>query len=248
MSVKSSSLTPQSLRNAARSRRASRSRCATSVCIAGSKRLRSLSWMARHSGRLRAHTPGGSNPCRMASTLSTAAQRRAQLLRDHRQIAAEVTGLIDEIDEILPDHALDRIGHRQRKLLGEMVDQRGLHRNEGFEIVVAVVAAAGAGRAPSRNSPPAPRRSSARSRHRHRREARPRDRHASRSRVDAILSSGLPSCQSGAAACATGMGFAIRRPPIRLPVALADLAPAADCARARPPHRPPGPDWRAAAA
>ena len=74
--------------------------------------------------------------------------RRAQFLRDHRQVAAEVTGLIDKIDQILPDHALHRVGHRQRKLLGEMVDERDLDRNEGFEIVVAVVAAAGTGCGP----------------------------------------------------------------------------------------------------
>ena len=68
-------------------------------------------------------------------------QRRAELLADLRQIAGEVAGLVDQIDEILPDHAPGRIGDRQRELLGEMVGQRGLGRNEGFEIVVAVVAA-----------------------------------------------------------------------------------------------------------
>ena len=76
--------------------------------------------------------------------------RCAQLLADHRKIAPEVTRLIDEIDEILSDHPLDRIGDRECKLLREMVDQRGLHRYEGFEVIVAVVAAAGAGGRPVR--------------------------------------------------------------------------------------------------
>ena len=35
---------------------------------------------------------------------------------------------------------------RERELLGEMVGERRLGRDEGFEIVVAVLAAAGAGR------------------------------------------------------------------------------------------------------
>ena len=115
MSARSSSPTPQIFRSAARSRLANRSRCATSACMAGSKRSRSLSWIARHSVRLRAHTPGGSNPCRMASTASTSATRRAELFGDRRQIAGEIAGLVDEIDEVLADHAPHRIGDRERR-------------------------------------------------------------------------------------------------------------------------------------
>ena len=73
MSARSSSSTPQSRRSAARSRFASSSRLATSACIAGSKRSRSLSWIARHSARLRAQMPAGSKVCSIASTLSTSA-------------------------------------------------------------------------------------------------------------------------------------------------------------------------------
>ena len=86
----------------------------------------------------------------MASTALDLGSRRAQLLADRRKIAAEVTRLIDEIDEILPDHAPRRIGDRECQLLREMVDQRGLDRHEGFEVIVAVVAAAGAGGRPVR--------------------------------------------------------------------------------------------------
>ena len=72
-------------------------------------------------------------------------ERRAELVGDQREIAGEIAGLVDQIDEILPDHAPRRIDHRQRELLGEMVGERGLGRDEGFEIVVAV-----------RRAPPAP--------------------------------------------------------------------------------------------
>ena len=74
--------------------------------------------------------------------------RRAQLLSDQREIAVEIAGLVDEIDEILPDHAPRRIDHRKRELLGEMINQRGLDRDEGLEIVVAVVAPARTGARP----------------------------------------------------------------------------------------------------
>ena len=67
--------------------------------------------------------------------------RGAELLGDRREIAGQVAGLVDQIDEILADHAARRIGDRERELLGEMVGERALGRREGFEIVVAVVAA-----------------------------------------------------------------------------------------------------------
>ena len=78
--------------------------------------------------RLRAHTPGGSNVCRMASTASTSAARRAELLGDGVEIAGEIAGLVDHIDQVLPDHAAGRIGDGQRHLLGEMVGKRRFRR------------------------------------------------------------------------------------------------------------------------
>ena len=64
--------------------------------------------------------------------------RRAELLGDGVEIAGEVAGLVHHIDQVLPDHAAGRIGDRQRHLLGEMIGERGLGRDEGFQIVVAV--------------------------------------------------------------------------------------------------------------
>ena len=85
--------------------------------------------------RLRAHTPGGSNGFDLG-------QRRPELLGHRRQLAGEVAGLVDHVDQELPDHPPDRIGNRQRKLLGEMIGQRSLGRHAGFQIVVAVLAPA----------------------------------------------------------------------------------------------------------
>ncbi len=68
------------------------------------------------------------------------AKARPQLFRDRCEVAIEIAGLIDQIDEVLPDHAAGRIGERERELLGKMVGERGLDRHESFEIVVGIVA------------------------------------------------------------------------------------------------------------
>ena len=74
--------------------------------------------------------------------------RRAELFADHRQIAAEITGLVDQVDEVLSDHAPRGIDHRERELPGEMIGQRGLDGDEGLEIVVAILAPARTGAGP----------------------------------------------------------------------------------------------------
>ena len=68
----------------------------------------------------------------------------AELFRNRRKIAAKIAGLVDEIDEIKPDHPPRRVGHGKRKLLAQPVRQRGLGGDERFEVVIAVIAAAGA--------------------------------------------------------------------------------------------------------
>ena len=76
----------------------------------------------------------------------------AEPFRNAIQIAAEISGLVDEIDEILPDHAPRGIGDGERELLAQPVGERGFRRNECFEIVVAVVAATRADTRPFRIS------------------------------------------------------------------------------------------------
>jgi hypothetical protein len=77
-------------------------------------------------------------------------ERRTELFGNGPQIGGEIAGLVDGIDQVLGDHAMNRIGDRQRELFGEMIAQRRLGGDEGFEIVVAVLAAAGADTGPFR--------------------------------------------------------------------------------------------------
>ena len=65
---------------------------------------------------------------------------RAEFFGNRIEIAGEVAGLVHHIDQVLADHAARRIGNRQRHLLGEMIGQRRLGRDERLEIVVFAVA------------------------------------------------------------------------------------------------------------
>jgi hypothetical protein len=82
----------------------------------------------------------------IASTASTSAGGAPSF----SAIAREVAGLVDQVDQVLADHAADRIVDREQKLVGEMARQRRLGGDEGFEVVVAAVAAAGADSGPLR--------------------------------------------------------------------------------------------------
>jgi len=53
-------------------------------------------------------------------------------------------GLIDEVDKVLPDHALRRVGESYRQLFGEMTAERDLGRDKGLQIVALVVGSAAA--------------------------------------------------------------------------------------------------------
>ena len=116
--------------------------------MAGSKRSRSLSWMREAFGEIARADAGRIEALQDGEHRLDLGERRAELLGDRRQVAGEIAGLVDQIDQILADHAARRIGDRERELLGEMIGERRLGRDEGFEIVVAVVAAAGAGAPP----------------------------------------------------------------------------------------------------
>ncbi len=69
----------------------------------------------------------------------------AQLLGDGGEVAAQVAGLVHHVDQIAADHARDRRGDGERQLLGQMIGQRHLGRDEGFQIVVVACGCAGAG-------------------------------------------------------------------------------------------------------
>ena len=77
-------------------------------------------------------------------------RRRAELVGHRREIAGEVAGLVDHVDQVLPDHPPDRIDDRQRQLPGQMIGERRRGRHEGLQIVIAVLAAAAADTGPVR--------------------------------------------------------------------------------------------------
>ena len=200
--------------------------------------------------RLRAHTPGGSKPCRIASTASTSASGAPSFSATGARSPVQVAGLVDQVDEILPDHAARGIGDRQRELLGEMIGERRLGRDEGFEIVVAVLAAGGAGAGPFGIA------------RRHLGGGARGDRVGlveamveRASRASSAAARGSPESSPAsrrrrsrpprAIALVPGLGRAT--PPRRRP-RRRRCARAADCARARSPRRWRDRDWRAAAA
>ena len=76
--------------------------------------------------------------------------RRAEPVGNGGKIGGEIAGFIDRIDQVAADHAPRRIGDGERKLLAQMIGQRRLGGDEGLEIVVAVLAAAGADARPFR--------------------------------------------------------------------------------------------------
>ena len=148
MSARSSSSTPQSLRSAAKSRLRQQIEMGDQRLHGGIEAVAFLELDGEAFGEIaRAHA-GRIEALQDREHGIDLGERRAELLGDRREIAAEIAGLVDQIDEVLPDHAAGRIGDRQRELLGEMVGERRLGRDEGLEIVVAVLAAAGAGAGP----------------------------------------------------------------------------------------------------
>ena len=70
--------------------------------------------------------------------------RRSEPLRGLAEIGRQVAGIVDQVDQVLPDHALRRRREGHRELFGEMVGERQLGGHEGFEIVFVVAGGAAA--------------------------------------------------------------------------------------------------------
>ena len=70
--------------------------------------------------------------------------RGAEPLGGLAEIGRQIAGVVDQIDQILPDHALRRAGEGDRELLGEMAAERHFGGDKGFQIVVVVVGGAAA--------------------------------------------------------------------------------------------------------
>ena len=70
--------------------------------------------------------------------------RRTQPFGGLPEIRRQIAGVVDQIDQILPDHALRRRCERDGELFGEMAAKGDLGGDEGFQIVVVVVGGAAA--------------------------------------------------------------------------------------------------------
>ena len=127
------------------------------------------------------------------------------------------------------------IGDRQRELLGEVIGERGLGRDEGFEIVVAVLAPGRCRRRPIRNSPARPRHWSGTPPRRHRRAAHRRGRRRPVRSGMARRHRRRVSHQSPSDASVSADGLAGR--PIWRRPRRPRCARAADCARVPLPRR-----------
>ena len=79
-------------------------------------------------------------------------ERGAEQLAKGGKIALQVSGLIGHVDEMMADQPAGRVGEDERKLIGQMILQRPLLGDIGFEVwrVVAVEARALAERSPAR--------------------------------------------------------------------------------------------------
>ena len=94
--------------------------------------------------------PGGSKPLQDAEHSFDLLDASAEFFRRRFEIAADIAGFVDQIDQILADHPPRRCVDRQRQLLAQPIGERRLRRHKGLEIVFAVIAAAGADRGPFR--------------------------------------------------------------------------------------------------
>ncbi len=70
--------------------------------------------------------------------------RRAEPFGGLPEINRHVAGIVDEVDQVLADHALHRRGKGNGELLGEMAAERHFGGDKGFQIVVFVVGGAAA--------------------------------------------------------------------------------------------------------
>jgi len=76
--------------------------------------------------------------------------RCTELLSDRTEVGPwQVAGLVDHVDEILTDQPLDRLLEHQRHLCGQVLAQRDVVGEEGFDVDVV----AGAGGALAQRSP-----------------------------------------------------------------------------------------------
>ena len=106
--------------------------------------MSSRSWIARHSLKVARADAGRIEFLQHRENRLDVGLRRPEPLGGLAEIRRQVAGLVDEVDQILPDHALRGLGEGHRQLFGEMAAERHLGGDEGFEVVAVVVGGAAA--------------------------------------------------------------------------------------------------------
>ena len=93
-------------------------------CIVASSRPRSCNCNARHSASERAKTPAGSKCCNALQRRLDPFDRTAQELGQRRQIARQIAGVVEHVDQVQADDPVDRIVDVDGELAAQMRLQR----------------------------------------------------------------------------------------------------------------------------
>lgn len=96
---------------------------ATRVCIAGSNRSRSRSWIDRHSATSRAATPRRIEALDDAQDILDARDGDAEPLGDVGNGLAEIAGIVDGIDQMPTDQPLDGVVNGEIELGAQVIVQ-----------------------------------------------------------------------------------------------------------------------------
>ena len=102
--------------------------------MAGSNRSRSRNWMARHSARSRAPTPGRFEPLDEVEDAFGLFQRRTETCGDFFERTGEIAVLVDQVDQYLSGQPVGRPGRCEPQLNFQMVLEIGWCRDIGFEV------------------------------------------------------------------------------------------------------------------
>ena len=121
MSARSSSPTPQIFFSAAKSRRASRSSRVISACIGRIVAVAFLELDRQAFGEIARANAGRIEGLQNVEDGLDLRDAGAELFRRGGEVARQITGLVDQIDQVLTDHALHRIGDGERELFAQPV-------------------------------------------------------------------------------------------------------------------------------
>ena len=116
--------------------------------MAGSSRSLAFNCSVRHSARSRAPTPDRIETLQHAQHRLDILDLAAQAGGDIRQFGAQITGLVHRIDQRQQDHAVFRQQRGDGELAFQVILERGVGGDGGFQAVLAFIGVAGLDRGP----------------------------------------------------------------------------------------------------